>query len=469
MTTRTVNLFWREFRELRAATIAAIFVSLAIPLCEVFRDVNDAFFGIYPVLWFYPFAASVFFGMRAAAGEQSNRTAIFAATLPVSHPLLGAVRLLSSLVATAVPLLALFVLGVVLGAFTDQQTKESVLPLAVSVAGSTLVTMCCLAVVAAAGIGQPSEVRAGAVGLGAMFVVGILGWLIFFSVFSFLIWLSSFVAYRRPDEFEFVTVVSIMLGLGSILFAAWFIIRYSRALEPLVRHGANSSSQIAWIPTTIPAPVVGLLWKCMREIGSLGLYTFVGAAALSLGVGALESLGNDSDAFFRIDMRTLPGFLWFGGFLLAILIGIGSAIADLQPGANTFWRSRPISPHAWYWTKYLIGLATILLAIEIPFILSPHTKLVVNLEDLMWWPLVWNVTFSFALTFTCLIRQPAQAAVLAVGAVGILYAAVQAAFGSFTPGEPSAPMVALAPIFIAAFVISTITGYFAAVRDLAIS
>jgi len=147
-------------------------------------------------------------------------------------------------------------------------------------------------------------------------------------------------------------------------------------------------------------------------------------------------------------------------------------IGDLQGGVNTFWRSRPIPPQSWYWTKYLIGLATILVAIEIPFFVVPGAREMTLANGVYWWPLIfviWNVTFSFALTATCLVRQPAHAGILAVGGVAILYAGVQAPFGGFTLGEPGAPLAVLAAVFLIAFVASTILGAWVAERDVAIS
>ncbi|HMC10789.1 MAG TPA: hypothetical protein VKH44_05845, partial [Pirellulaceae bacterium] len=191
---------------------------------------------------------------------------------------------------------------------------------------------------------------------------------------------------------------------------------------------------------------------------------------LSLAAAALGLTGTGADptSVTELVAKPLSLFLWAGGFVLAILIGVGAVIGDLQPGVNTFWRSRPISPRSWYWTKYGIGLATLLLAIEVPFLLIPGAYDLSN-TSVLWWPLIWNVTFSFALTATCLIRQPAHAAILAVGAAGILYSVIEAAFGSFTPGEKQAPLAILVPVFLVAFTISTFLGYWAAEHDVAIS
>jgi flagellar biosynthesis protein FliQ len=91
-----------------------------------------------------------------------------------------------------------------------------------------------------------------------------------------------------------------------------------------------------------------------------------------------------------------------------------------------------------------------------------------NLRDLLLFWLLWSTTFSFALTATCLVRQPASAAILALGAVGILFAIPQAIFGD-PQNETLAAMPALITAFLAAFFLSTLLGAYAANRDLAIS
>jgi len=146
-------------------------------------------------------------------------------------------------------------------------------------------------------------------------------------------------------------------------------------------------------------------------------------------------------------------------------------VGDVQPGVNAFWRSRPILPGMWYWTKYAVGLATMLLAVGIPalYFVGPYADYFTTERDIFWWLLLWNVTFSFALTATCLVRQPGYAAILAIGAVSVLYAVIESAFGSFMPGERIAPMGILVPVFVVAFFVSTMVGWWAAVKDVAVT
>src|SRR5439155_8044634 len=107
------NLAWKELHELKSDAFAATAVTLSIPLCYVFRDINAAYFGVYTAFWGYPLFAGIFFGMRAAAGERASRTASFIAALPVSYRLLGVARLTATLVAACFPVIALLLLGAI--------------------------------------------------------------------------------------------------------------------------------------------------------------------------------------------------------------------------------------------------------------------------------------------------------------------------------------------------------------------
>ncbi len=456
------NLAWKEGHELVSAALAATAVTLSIPLCYVFRDVNAAYFGVHTAFVGYPLLAGVFFGMRAAAGERASRTASFIAALPVSYRFLGTARLTMSLLAAAIPVTALLALGAILKPRIDGLSESQAMPLFLIFGWSILATTLCVTVAAVAGLGQPTEVRAGAAGLAATLLVMIIGWLLI------VFWLEMLVApvANRPD-WQALAVLILCFTLIVALCIA-FPLNYYRALGPATERSGQPWTIASWRPTPVPAPIAALTWKSFREIGFLGLQVFIIALIASLLLGAAGMTGS-AETDWQLITGALPVVLLAGGFALAILIGVGAVIGDLQGGVNTFWRSRPIPPQSWYWTKYLMGLATILIAIEVPFFITPSSVIVSEGKGLLWWPLVWNVTFSFALTATCLVRQPAHAGILAVGGVAILYALVEAPFGGFTLGEPGAPMSVLAPVFIAAFVASTLFGSWATERDIALS
>jgi hypothetical protein len=458
------NLAWKELHEQSSAAIAATAVTLSIPLCYVFRDVNAAYFGVHTAFVGYPIFAGIFFGMRAAAGERASRTASFIAALPVSYRMLGTARLGASLVAAAVPVVVLLLLGTVLQPRVDDFTESRAMALAAIFGWSVFGTSCCVTIASVAGLGQATEVRAGAMGLAGVLIAVVLGWFVLTLVMTWLDQLGMW----PSKALEWSAISALILSIAIIvLFLVSFPLNYYRALGPSAERTGRPWAITSW-PTPIPAPIAALAWKGFREIGFLGLQVFVIAIVTSAVLGAV-GMTRDAQTNLELLANALPPVLWAGGFALAILIGVGAVIGDLQGGVNTFWRSRPIPPQSWYWTKYLIGLATILIAIEIPFFIIPGSRALEEGGSVLWWPLVWNVTFSFALTATCLVRQPAQAGILAIGAVAILYAAIQAPFDGFTPGERGAPLAVLAPVFLIAFIASTFLGSWAAEHDMAIS
>lgn len=459
------NLAWKEFHELRSAACAATAVTLSIPLCYVYRDMNAAYFGVHSAFAGYPLLAGVFFGMRAAAGERASRTATFIAALPTSYRLLGVARLTATLVAACVPVVALLLLGALLRSRVDQHMENTGEPLATIFGWSILATAVSVTVSAVAGLGQPTEVRAGAVGFAGVLAAAFVGW---FLLNLGVEWLPFFWGLTIEESFQrlAICVIPLPVVLGMVIFP----LNYYRALGQSAERTGRPWTIGAWRPTPIPAPIAALVWKGFREIGFLGLQVLVISLLLSLFAGALGLTGNP-ESNSDLVLKALPQILWVAGFVLAVLVGVGAVIGDLQAGVNAFWRSRPIPPQSWYWTKYLIGLATIFIAIEIPSLMCVGSMIldVKELHSPLLWLLIWNATFSFALTATCLVRQPAHAGILAIGGVGILYSIVQAPFDGFTPGEPGAPLAVLAPVFLLAFLTSTFLGSWAAEHDVAIS
>jgi ABC-type transport system involved in multi-copper enzyme maturation permease subunit len=465
------QLVWKEFQEQKWAVAGVAAVALAIPLSYVFRDVNMALMGVGTCLVIYPVAAGIFFGTRAAAGERAHRSASFAAALPVSHRLLGMTRLLSALVAAIIPLLALLILAGALSPFGDESARVGAWPLLLMFTLAVLATIWCLAISAAAGLGQTTEIRAGVVGLMGILVTWIVG-------FSALIMVNGFLVNQHavaPKSTRFiVTVGSSLMALAvTVLATEAFIGRYSLALGAFVGPNVKGWVIPRWNVQIFSAPVSALIGKAVREMGLLGLEVLGISLLLSVLVGLISMPSNNhAEPLTRSLTAALPMILLVAGYVLAVLIGVGAVIGDVQPGVNTFWRSRPISPSAWYWTKYGVGLATMLVAVEIPAVVlvGPDAGHVFRSErGVSWWLLMWDVTFSFALTATCLVRQPGYAAILAIGGVSVLYAVIEAAFGSFMPGEASAPMDILGPVFVVAFFVSTAIGWWGAARDVSVA
>ena len=114
---------------------------------------------------------------------------------------------------------------------------------------------------------------------------------------------------------------------------------------------------------------------------------------------------------------------------MVIVAGIGVLLDDLKPGLHTFWRSRPINPDLWFWTKFLTGLATTTVALGIPFLLvwslsgSNFWHVSLSRDAVFIIPTTFLSIYCFAVVAMALVRRPIYAAIFAIGLI---------AFGSFT-------------------------------------
>jgi ABC-type transport system involved in multi-copper enzyme maturation permease subunit len=462
MTAMIRNLAWKEFREQRWDAFWAAAVTLVIPLYYVFRDPGTVQFTVHVALLVYPLLAGTLFGMRLAAAERSSRTAALLYALPVRPSILGAAKIAIASLAVLVPLGLLLVVAVA-------ATWLDNMPPATADLGwthwtwifSALCSLAVLLLVGMVGAGAVSEVHAAMRGALALAVL-------LFAIVLMNTWLSI----KSPEAFarwtEPVALVP-LLSLVVFVLAATMVASYVRTLRPLQSSRGGWVEWRGWAPSRLGSPLAALAWKDGREAASAVGLVLALAVLFSVAVGLVPIyLSGSSVRAAHAALLTFSVFLWFGGFVLALLVGAGSVAGDVQPAVNTFWRSRPISPTAWYWTKYVIGLAAIAVAIGLPTLaVLRFTGGVVDVTEkgFLWSLLLWAVAFSFAMTLTCLVRQPMQAGVLSVGAIGLLYVGVQVCCGSFSPADPGAPLAVLLTVFVAALVVSTLAGWWVAVRD----
>ena len=163
---------------------------------------------------------------------------------------------------------------------------------------------------------------------------------------------------------------------------------------------------------------VGAGQRTEIRVGVAGIVAFVGWAVLGFVMyGLTHRWANE------------PGVT---GVVVALVVGVGTFVSEVQPGLMTFWRSRPISPSKWFWTKYLTGLAAVLLFLLVPILLFCVAAWTLGGEVLPNgepfgrsrvgpWPLLWafaSVTclaYSIAVCLTCLVRQAVYAGILSLG------------------------------------------------------
>jgi hypothetical protein len=140
--------------------------------------------------------------------------------------------------------------------------------------------------------------------------------------------------------------------------------------------------------------------------------------------------------------------LGLGGFVLALLLGVGMFISDLDPKVNVFWRSRPISASQWYWIKYVVSAGTLLMAVIGPLYVSNRFHGSMNsVVDILSIFAFLLMVFSFAAMAACLVRHTLYASILGTG----FAAAVMLTFltGQSHSGSNSQLLITLGLAFVA--------------------
>ena len=491
------SLFWKEFHELKWSVLAAVFIALMLPFSCLVRVPDLAWGMLQTTFVVYPFIAGVLFGMRAAAGERSQRTAALLAALPVPAWKLGIVKLISTSIATLVPILLLVPLGVMMLPWADQEATFGWNVMWPSII-SAICTLHILLIVAAFGAGQPTEVRVAVLGMTAIAVWGIVG-LTLHSIldqtpdFQVLRPLAkAFCAIGPPLEWFQATSDSrsawddfagewrlISLPLSMLALAIAFPWRYRLALG-LVLNRPRFRWPFGWTIPRLAFPLAALSWKQVRETLPWSFRVLGVAALLSLVWMIPEMVGywywgfgihNASLTAAAVGMFAMTATL--GGYALALLIGVGTFAPDLEPGISTFWRSRPISVHQWFWSKFVIGFVGLLVTLGLPTSIVAVLALrslhhLAMPADPLWILLGWFGIYSAAVLSTCLVRHVLYAAILAVGLTVASFTIVQfwdealfAGTSLATPGQDAC-------IWLFAAASAVVLAWQAAVHDFAL-
>jgi hypothetical protein len=221
-------------------------------------------------------------------------------------------------------------------------------------------------------------------------------------------------------------------AITHLALAAWYIRRFGRISELEIRSPKTAEigpGQLDWLGPPRRSPFTAIAWKQWRESGPLAL---VGMAVM-YGLVAMFLAMNWHNSYVSYSKRGFVGLVVGAsasiGFAIAMIVGIGAFLSDVGSGINTFWRSRPINPDLWFWTKYLGGLAILLAAIYGPIVLveSPLISLFYV------WPLGSAVpvlaamtvaTFASAVAMTCLVRNAVYAAIVSIAVVHLGITAV---------------------------------------------
>jgi ABC-type transport system involved in multi-copper enzyme maturation permease subunit len=412
MPSPSLSLLWKEWRERRGSLA---FFALGFLACALYVAIDARCYAhrtpvarYFEISEFFSLLAAVFLAMRTSLGELTDRSLGFSLALPVSSRRFAWHRLAGALVALTGPILlgaALLSLLLSIG-YLEQAPpcpkltspgnvacRPSLPPaLALALLWQTTAIVVAqaaelLLILSAIGARRRTEAQVGFAGA----FLGVL-WLLLcethhlarqFEQPPALDWLAVVIpqslanGYGYGDGHGIFTDLSIagrvwgplslnvlvLLGLGFV-----FSIRYgTRRILP-------AESPDGWprwrfpdllpyllnrLPNCCPGPIGSLVWLNLRR--SLPIATAGLALAYLSTAVQLVLFGPKSDA---------PLFLAVAGHLPATIVPLamlwGPIIAaalfapELQPGLESFWRSRPIAPRSWFWTKFLTGLAVTL-------------------------------------------------------------------------------------------------------------
>ena len=209
-----------------------------------------------------------------------------------------------------------------------------------------------------------------------------------------------------------------------VALAAWFILRFGKlaaasSSQRAARGAALSADLAPW-----RSPFAAIFWKQLRESGPIVLVGLVGVAAvlvLMTVIGELSDFRSTGAALFIISC--------YFGAAVTMVVAIGAFLHDMSPALQTFWRSRPVNPDLWFWTKGFAALAVLWLGFVIPFAFAiglgrdvrPEFK-----EVALWILLTGPWIFATFVLITCLVRQAIYAAVLGIGAMYVGFITIAA-------------------------------------------
>lgn len=458
------SLAWKEWNEhkWKLVSILAVMWSLMVIVLMIAgfsqRHVLAESFQFCVFVGGIPMA--IFVGLGIAAGEQSHGTLAFMQALPVPMWRLALHKLGFALLTLVVPVLVTMIVVVAVrsllaavGTNIDLSLPDATMSGRPFWSGSLFVDVACVASLisaslaiwaAACGVNRKDEVSAGAVALLLMalwWFVLCAGWLVllkasasdatvrlravgFASAPLGFLWLIDII---KSDKVATVLAYATVVGVH-IALAARYVRRFGRTDDRQVRSPQLAQADFRrseFLPPPRRFEFSAIAWKQAREtspIALAGLLAVVGiVTCYCLAVLFVEGKWLDEAGAAYAHTATIFGFF------IALVAGIGVSLNDSGSRLNTFWRSRPIQPDLWYWTKFVTGLLVVLAAIYLPIgflalIDDSSVARTLSQPEYYLMPPMQFALFASAVMVTCLVRQAVYAAILSIAAVylGIL-------------------------------------------------
>lgn len=173
-----------------------------------------------------------------------------------------------------------------------------------------------------------------------------------------------------------------------------------------------------------------MIWLEFRQSLPLAVFGLLLAALVTV-AGALGQQRH-GHSFGTAVLMDLPHSVFFVGMLWAVVVGSGLYSADLSAGLGGFWRSRPISPGMWFWSKFIIGLVAVLGVLDgVACLLSWNAPRESPTTGMSWayvgcFPIVHALLYSLAVLGTCWLRRPVIGGILAILGYAVITLALTA-------------------------------------------
>lgn len=426
---------------------------------ELARGYHAPVASFFSACLLYGLFVPIFLAMRTSLGEVTQGTLAFTASLPVSLRQTAAVRMAAAVVTLIAPMFfGAVVMTVAVGTgFVEQMPQrphDNYVPLpqrtplsalaatgllwrVTAVAAAQACTL--LLVLAIIGARRKSETVVGLIGapLAMMWVMapglrfGDRATSAWANWPGALLPQSLVINYGYGDEAGSYTDLDIAPWVWGplaanllvlVLLSLWFSRRYGSrrfTMEASTRRRWHWPRLLAWLPNPIPGRLAALVWVDLRQAVPLAAAGLVLAVVMTLAEILLEQGGLHGGLMLSVAGR-LPGSTWIIATLWAAVVAAGVFGLELQPRLEDFWRSRPISPTTWFWTKYVVGLLAVLIVLDgvtiavswgSPYADSNNRMSVAYVACM---PLLHATIYSLTVLAVGLLRRPAIAAMAAV-------------------------------------------------------
>jgi hypothetical protein len=477
------SLWWKEWRESRR--YLAIFIAwMALAVCRVIGHQLGPHFST-PVGHFsglaliYTFFVALVLAVRTSHGERTDGTIAFSAALPVSLRQMATVRIVSAALTLAVPIviaagiLALALAGGLVeqaelrlpGYLTPLEHLGSVTAIAI-LGGVEL-----LLVLSLLGCYLRSQAQIGLVGavvaFGSLIRLGfssrifdtlnqypwarviygallpqslVMPWGSFHERGGFYYTDHStdhglWQYYTDHEVAQYRWSVMILSLLVLALIGRLFVTRYG-TLRGSSTRAKPRRLRIAFppilsrIPIRLPGRMLAMIWLELRQAMPLAACGFLLAVLIAIASVPLGLRFDDSPGASLL--TALPGFLIIVAMLWPVVVGSGLYSADLNSGLGAFWRTRPISPDLWFWTKFVVGLAAVVGVLDgVTMLVSwkaPRTEMTTSTS---WayvgcFPIIHALMYALAVLGTCWFRRPVIGGILAILGYSVLEVAITA-------------------------------------------